>query len=73
MAVLRYGGPPPRHFVRQSHPYPTGFLWGLLVKIPEPEYYVVNNGMDETPPEREDLKLSEAFKVPSEGYAYLHQ
>ena len=40
-----------------------------IVKIPTPEYYVIYNGSEEAP-EREDLKLSEAFEVPAEGYEW---
>ena len=40
-----------------------------LVKIPAPEYYVFYNGTEEAP-EREDMRLSDAFEVPSEGYEW---
>ena len=40
-----------------------------IVKIPTPEYYVIYNGSEKAP-EREDLKLSEAFEVPTEGYEW---
>ena len=46
-------------------------LYGrLIVKIPAPEYYVFYNGTEKSP-EAIDLKLSEAFEVPSEGHAFL--
>jgi hypothetical protein len=40
-----------------------------IVKIPTPEYYVIYNGSEKAP-EKEDLKLSEAFEVPAEGYEW---
>ena len=40
-----------------------------LVKIPAPEYYVFYNGTEDAP-EREDIKLSDAFEVPSDGYEW---
>ncbi len=40
-----------------------------IVKIPAPEYYVMYNGVDELR-EREDLKLSDAFIFPSDGYEW---
>lgn len=40
-----------------------------LVKIPGPDYYVFYNGREDTP-ERQDLKLSDAFPVPREGYEW---
>ncbi|MBR6380141.1 MAG: hypothetical protein IKS07_00505 [Lachnospiraceae bacterium] len=40
-----------------------------VVKIPTPAYYVFYNGASEQP-ERMDLKLSEAFLTPSDGYEW---
>lgn len=40
-----------------------------LVKIPAPDYYVLYNGLEEAP-DRQDLKLSDAFLVPKEGYEW---
>jgi len=40
-----------------------------VVKIPAPDYYVLYNGGEEMP-DRLDMRLSEAFMVPSEGYEF---
>ena len=40
-----------------------------MVKIPSPDYYVFYNGRDETP-DRQDLKLSDSFITPKEGYEW---
>ena len=40
-----------------------------LVKIPSPDYYVLYNGMEESP-DRQDLKLSDSFMTPKEGYEW---
>jgi len=40
-----------------------------VVKIPAPDYYVLYNGEGEMP-DRLDMRLSEAFMVPSEGYEF---
>ena len=40
-----------------------------VVNIPAPEYYVFYNGTEEVP-EVMDLKLSDAFETPSEGYEW---
>ena len=40
-----------------------------LVKIPSPDYYVLYNGMEEAP-DRQDLKLSDSFMTPKEGYEW---
>lgn len=40
-----------------------------LVKIPAPDYYVFYNGR-ENAPDRQDLRLSDAFLVPREGYEW---
>lgn len=40
-----------------------------IVKIPAPDYYVFYNGQ-ETAPDRQDLKLSDAFLVPRPGYEW---
>ena len=42
---------------------------GGLVKIPAPNYYVLYNGLDREV-ETKDLKLSEAFEKPAEGYEW---
>ena len=43
--------------------------YSRLVKIPAPDYYVLYNGT-EAMPDREDLRLSDAFLVPTEGYEF---
>ncbi len=40
-----------------------------LVKIPSPDYYVFYNGT-ENAPDRQDLKLSDSFMTPKEGYEW---
>ncbi|HBA47703.1 MAG TPA: hypothetical protein DCZ91_07860 [Lachnospiraceae bacterium] len=40
-----------------------------LVKIPAPDYYVLYNGREDAP-DRQELKLSDAFLVPKEGYEW---
>ena len=40
-----------------------------LVRIPAPDYYVLYNGTDEVP-EKFDLRLSDAFIVPIQGYEF---
>lgn len=40
-----------------------------LVKIPAPDYYVFYNGREDAP-DRQELKLSDAFLVPREGYEW---
>lgn len=40
-----------------------------LVKIPSSDYYVLYNGMEEAP-DRQDLKLSDSFMTPKEGYEW---
>ncbi len=40
-----------------------------IVKIPAPDYYVFYNGR-ESAPDRQELKLSDAFLVPKEGYEW---
>ncbi|MCI8542496.1 MAG: hypothetical protein HFH95_04155 [Lachnospiraceae bacterium] len=40
-----------------------------LVKIPAPDYYVFYNGREDAP-DRQELKLSDAFLVPKEGYEW---
>ena len=40
-----------------------------LVKIPAPDYYVFYNGRIDVP-DRQELKLSDAFLVPKEGYEW---
>ena len=40
-----------------------------VVKIPSPEYYVFYNGMEDAP-ECQDLKLSDSFIIPREGYEW---
>lgn len=40
-----------------------------LVKIPSPDYYVLYNGT-ETAPDRQDLRLSDSFITPKEGYEW---
>ena len=40
-----------------------------LVKIPSPDYYVLYNGTEETP-DKQDLKLSDSFTTPKEGYEW---
>lgn len=40
-----------------------------LVKIPGPDYYVLYNGREDAP-DRQELKLSDAFLVPKEGYEW---
>jgi hypothetical protein len=42
---------------------------GGLVKIPAPNYYVLYNGTDRNV-DKMDLKLSEAFEKPAEGYEW---
>ena len=42
---------------------------GGLVKIPAPNYYVLYNGTTERK-EREELRLSDAFEKPAEGYEW---
>ena len=42
---------------------------GGLVKIPAPDYYVLYNGTAERQ-EREELRLSDAFEKPAEGYEW---
>lgn len=39
------------------------------VKIPSPDYYVFYNGKEDSP-DRQDLKLSDAFTTPKEGYEW---
>ena len=40
-----------------------------LVKIPSPDYYVLYNGTEEAP-DKQDLKLSDSFMTPKEGYEW---
>lgn len=40
-----------------------------IVKIPAPDYYVLYNGRDEAP-DRQDLRLSDSFITPKEGYEW---
>ena len=40
-----------------------------LVKIPSPDYYVFYNGTEKAP-DRQDLKLSDSFMTPKEGYEW---
>lgn len=40
-----------------------------IVKIPSPDYYVFYNGLEETP-DQQDLKLSDSFTTPKEGYEW---
>ena len=40
-----------------------------LVKIPAPDYYVLYNGKDDAP-DRQELKLSDAFMTASPGYEW---
>lgn len=40
-----------------------------IVKIPTPEYYVLYNGTDEMP-EKKELRLSDSFLVPAQGYEW---
>ncbi len=40
-----------------------------IVKIPTPEYYVFYNG-EEDAPDRVELRLSDAFQIPAEGYEW---
>ena len=40
-----------------------------MVKIPSPDYYVFYNGTEKTP-DRQDLKLSDSFITPKEGYEW---
>ena len=40
-----------------------------LVKIPAPDYYVFYTGREDAP-DRQELKLSDAFLVPKEGYEW---
>ena len=40
-----------------------------LIKIPNPQYFVLYNG-ERNKPEKVDLKLSEAFEKPAEGYEW---
>ena len=40
-----------------------------LVKIPAPDYYVLYNGTEDAP-DRQELKLSDAFMTPSPGYEW---
>ncbi len=40
-----------------------------LIKIPTPQYFVLYNG-ERNKPEKVDLKLSEAFEKPAEGYEW---
>lgn len=40
-----------------------------LVKIPAPDYYVFYNGREKAP-DRQELRLSDAFLVPKEGYEW---
>ena len=39
------------------------------MKIPAPDYYVFYNGQDKAP-DRQELKLSDAFLTPNEGYEW---
>ncbi|HBA48281.1 MAG TPA: hypothetical protein DCZ91_10890 [Lachnospiraceae bacterium] len=47
----------------------VGVYGKKLVKIPAPDYYVFYNGR-ENAPDRQDLRLSDAFLVPREGYEW---
>ncbi len=40
-----------------------------IVKIPTPSYYVLYNGTDDAP-DRQDLRLSDAFQIPTVGYEW---
>ncbi len=40
-----------------------------IVRIPTPSYYVLYNGT-EGAPDRQDLRLSNAFQIPTEGYEW---
>lgn len=40
-----------------------------MVKIPAPDYYVLYNGKENSP-ERQELKLSDSFLTPKEGYEW---
>ncbi len=51
-----------------------GDKWDLvyrrtLVKIPTPDYYVLYNGTEKQP-ERMELRLSDAFQMPTDGYEW---
>ena len=47
----------------------VGMYGKKLVRIPTPDYYVFYNGR-ENAPDRQDLRLSDAFLVPREGYEW---
>lgn len=47
----------------------VGMYGKKLVRIPTPDYYVFYNGR-ESAPDRQDLRLSDAFLVPGEGYEW---
>lgn len=47
----------------------VGLYGKKIVKIPAPDYYVFYNGRSRAP-DRQELKLSDAFETPKEGYEW---